>query len=133
MAISICRKSLDRLWPQVLSSDGENFRLPEYYARECIQMVVIMTQMYTLTNEEQQARSLLSSVIRCCRQHILRWDVSSEDTANALSFRLEEAELHLEALQFWKAILGECKGHLSRTQHFTLQVAAAIARLSLAA
>lgn len=131
MAISICRKSLDRLWPQVVSSDGESFRLPDNYASECIQMVVILTQMYKLTGEEQQANSLLSSVIRCCKQHVLQWDVSGEDIANALSFALEEAELHLEALQLWKAILGECRGHLGRSHHFTLQVAAAIARLSL--
>lgn len=129
-AISICRKTLDKLWPQVLSV-GEVASLPGNYAGECVQMAVIMAQMYKLTGKEQQARDILSSIVGCCKTYVFRWSTLSEEIANTLSLALEEAELHLEALNFWKSILGDCSGHLGRSHHFTLQIAAAIARLSV--
>ncbi|KAI0126364.1 hypothetical protein BJ170DRAFT_402963 [Xylariales sp. AK1849] len=130
-AISICRRSLEVFWPHILSHTGELLCLPERYASEFVSLVVIMAQLYKLTGDEQRAKVLLGSVVRCCKQHVLRWDTSCEDVATTLSAALEEAELYLEALHFWKSILGECSSHFGRFHHFTLQIAAVIARLSL--
>ncbi|KAL7951344.1 hypothetical protein V8C42DRAFT_339310 [Trichoderma barbatum] len=65
------------------------------------------------------------------QRHLLQLDTSGEVIAGTISLVLEEAELHLEALYFWKPTISECSGHLGRSHHFNLQLAAAIARLSL--
>ncbi|KAI0459607.1 hypothetical protein F5B21DRAFT_499287 [Xylaria acuta] len=107
--ISIYHKNLEIFWPQILSDAGELLYLPDRYAGESINLVVIMAQMYKLTSDEQQAKILLGFIVRCYKQHVLRWGASGEDVANTL----------------------ECSSRFSAFHHFTLQIAAVIARLSL--
>lgn len=131
-AISICRKSLNVLWPQVLLlKEGGTLSLPKSHARECVQMAIIMAQMYKLTKDQTQSENLLQFIIGSCKKHVLLWHSSSQEIATILSLTLEEADLSLEALKFWKSILGECRSHLGHSHQFTLQVAAAIVRLNL--
>ncbi|KAI9151227.1 hypothetical protein HJFPF1_08426 [Paramyrothecium foliicola] len=133
-AISICQKSLQVLWPQVLVvGEVKSVALPKHYARECVQLIVIMVQMCRDANEQARADHFLRLTLESCKRHVLEWSSSSQEIASILSQALEEAELSLEALNFWKSILGECKISLGGTHHFTLKVASSIVRLSLKA
>ncbi|KIL84031.1 hypothetical protein FAVG1_12727 [Fusarium avenaceum] len=112
-AISICRKSLEVLWP------------------ERVEIAIIMAQMYKLTEQITEGDILIQSIVKCCKQSVLLWNSSSQDTALILSSALEDAGLYLEALEFWKSVIGDCRTHLGQSHSFTLHVAAAIVRLSL--
>ncbi|EWZ96971.1 hypothetical protein NW765_010605 [Fusarium oxysporum] len=129
-AISICRKSLEVLWPQVLI-DGGKLHLPKTFTRERVEIAIIMAQMYRLTEQISQGDILIQSIVKCCKQSVLLWQSSSQDIALILSGALEDAGFHLEALEFWKSIVGDCRTHLGHSHSFTLHVAAAIVRLSL--
>ncbi|ENH70710.1 hypothetical protein FOC1_g10005008 [Fusarium oxysporum f. sp. cubense race 1] len=129
-AISICRKSLEVLWPQVLIEGGK-IHLPKTFTRERVEIAIIMAQMYKLTEQVTEGDILIQSIVKCCKQSVLLWQSSSQDIALVLSSALEDAGLHLEALEFWKSIVGDCRTHLGHSHSFTLHVAAAIVRLSL--
>ncbi|KAK2671307.1 hypothetical protein RAB80_013729 [Fusarium oxysporum f. sp. vasinfectum] len=129
-AISICRKSLEVLWPQILIEGGK-LHLPKTFTRERVEIAIIMAQMYKLTEQVTQGDILIQSIVKCCKQSVLLWQSSSQDIALILSGALEDAGLHLEALEFWKSIVGDCRTNLGHSHSFTLHVAAAIVRLSL--
>ncbi|KAH7259528.1 uncharacterized protein BKA55DRAFT_639596 [Fusarium redolens] len=129
-AISICRKSLEVLWPQVLIEGGK-LHLPKTFTHERVEIAIIMAQMYKLTDQVSQGDALIQSIVKCCKQSVLLWQSSSQDIALILSGALEDAGLHLEALEFWKSIVGDCRTHLGHSHSFTLHIAAAIVRLSL--
>ncbi|KAH6950256.1 hypothetical protein DER45DRAFT_623776 [Fusarium avenaceum] len=129
-AISICRKSLEVLWPEVLIEGGE-LHLFKTFTRERVEIAIIMAQMYKLTEQITEGDILIQSIVKCCKQSVLLWHPSSQDTALILSSALEDAGLYLEALEFWKSVIGDCRTHLGQSHSFTLHVAAAIVRLSL--
>jgi hypothetical protein len=129
-AINICRKSLEVLWPQVLI-EGGRLHLPKTFTCERVEITVIMTHMYKLTEQITEGDILIQSIVKCCKQSVPLWQSSSQDTAPILYSALEDAGLHLEALKFCKSILDDCRTHLGHSHSFTLHIAAAIARLSL--